>query len=103
MSRLIACALGSLFAASMAFAQVPTPGRLAASYCSAKAVDKDGNPLAGAARAEFMKKCEAESKGPAVAASDCASRAISKDGKPLAGIARASFMKRCESDAKAGK
>jgi hypothetical protein len=50
--------LGSLFAASLMFSQVH-----AASECEAKAVSKDGKPLAGAAKNSFMKKCEADAKG----------------------------------------
>ena len=34
----------------------------AASYCEAKAVSKDGKPLAGAAEAASIKKCEADAK-----------------------------------------
>ena len=30
--------------------------------CESKAVDKNGKPLAGAAKASFMKKCEADAK-----------------------------------------
>lgn len=33
-----------------------------ASDCESKAVSKDGKPLAGAAKASFMKKCVAEAK-----------------------------------------
>jgi hypothetical protein len=48
-SKLIALALSSLFAASVAFAQGPAPAAApAASSCVAKAVSKDGKPLAGA-------------------------------------------------------
>src|SRR5258706_16177732 len=32
------------------------------SGCESKAVSKDGKPLAGAAKASFMKKCEADAK-----------------------------------------
>ena len=32
------------------------------SGCSAKAIGKDGKPLAGAAKTSFMKKCEADTK-----------------------------------------
>jgi hypothetical protein len=32
----------------------------ASTACEAKAVGKDGKPLAGAAKASFMKKCEAD-------------------------------------------
>lgn len=105
MSKLIAYVLGSLFAASVAFAQAQAPTAAkpasAASDCAAKAVSKDGKPLAGAARASFIKKCEAGAKGSAAA--DCAAKAVGKNGKPLAGAAKASFMKKCEADAKAGK
>ena len=94
MSKLIAC----LFAASMLFAQVAT----AASDCESKAVSKDGKPLAGAAKASFIKKCEADAKVGSAAGSGCAEKAVSKDGKPLAGAAKASFMKKCEADAKGG-
>ena len=65
MSKLIAFALSSLFA--QASAAAPT-----ASDCAAKAVSKDGKPLAGAAKTSFVKKCEADAKGGAVAGSGCA-------------------------------
>ncbi len=100
MSKLIAWAVLNLFAASMAFAQIPTPGRLAASYCAAKAVSEDGKALVGAARDAFMKKCEADANAATAA---CAAKALDKNGKPLAGGAKVSFMKKCEADAKAGK
>ena len=115
MSKLIACAIASLFAASIAFAQTPsgstkpapaTPAAVtkpAAADCASKAVGKDGKPLAGAAKGSFMKKCEAEAKGGAAGGSGCAEKAIGKNGKPLAGAAKASFMKKCEADAKSGK
>jgi hypothetical protein len=32
----------------------------AAASCASKAVDKNGKPLAGAAKTSFMKKCEAD-------------------------------------------
>jgi hypothetical protein len=35
-------------------------GGAATSDCEAKAVSKDGKPLAGAAKASFMKKCQTE-------------------------------------------
>jgi len=60
---------------------------LAQESCDTKAVGKDGKPLAGAAKASFMKKCVAET---------CATKAVSADGKPLAGAAKTSFMKKCE-------
>jgi hypothetical protein len=62
--------------------------------CEAKAIDKNGKALAGAAKTSFLKKCEAEAK-PA-----CEEKAIDKNGKALAGAAKASFLKKCEADAK---
>ena len=58
-----------------------TGGALAQS-CSTKAVSKDGKPLAGAAKASFIKKC-------------CEDSALSKEGKPLAGAAKTSYVNRC--------
>ncbi|MCH8181146.1 MAG: hypothetical protein IIA02_15385 [Proteobacteria bacterium] len=68
--------------------------------CEAKAVDKNGKALAGAAKASFIKKCE---KGSATdgAAAACATKAVDKNGKALAGAAKNSFMKKCEKDAAA--
>ena len=65
--------------------------------CEAKAIDKNGKALAGAAKASFLKKCEASEKPSA----SCESKAIDKNGKALAGAAKASFLKKCEADAKA--
>ena len=64
--------------------------------CEAKAMDKNGKPLAGAAKASFIKKCEKEAGGAA-----CAAKAVDKNGKPLAGAAKNSFMKKCEKEAAA--
>ncbi len=53
MSKLIACAFVSLFAASVAFAQAPTAAKaapIAASDCAAKAIGKGGKPLSGLQR-----------------------------------------------------
>lgn len=74
--------------------QAQTPA--AASDCEAKAVSKEGKPLAGAAKAAFLKKCQADN--PAPAASGCAEKAVGKNGKPLAGAAKTAFMKKCEAD-----
>jgi len=76
MSRILAAALLCLFTVSSAFAQ-------AGPACTAKAVGKDGKPLAGAAKTSFMKKC-------------CEDSAIGSDGKPLSGAAKTSFMKKCQ-------
>ena len=35
----------------------------AVTACEGRAVDKDGKPLAGAAKSAFMKKCVADAKG----------------------------------------
>jgi len=70
----------------------------AANDCAARAMSKDGKPLAGAARSSFMKKCQADTK--AAAHNMCAEKAVSKEGKPLAGAARSSFMKKCVAEAK---
>ena len=93
MFKSAALAVSLLLAASLAMAQD--------SGCAAKAIDKNGKALAGAAKNSFMKKCEADAK--AAAPASCESLAISKSGKPLAGAAKASFVKKCEADAKAGK
>ncbi len=92
MRNLIVAAIASLFFATFAYADAS---------CEAKAVSKDGKPLAGAAKAAFLKKCEKEAG--AAAKSDCEAKAVSKDGKPLAGAAKAASIKKCEADAKAGK
>ena len=50
-------------------------------------MDKNGKPLAGAAKSSFMKKCQREA---------CEAQAIDKNGKPLAGAAKNSFVKKCQ-------
>jgi hypothetical protein len=80
MKRIVLAALITAFAAGSAMAQ----------SCETKAVNKDGNALAGAAKNSFVKKCKVDS---------CESKAMSKDGKPLAGAAKNSFMAKCEKDA----
>lgn len=57
--------------------------------CAARAAEKK---LAGAAKNSFMKKCEADAKGPATA---CEARAKEKK---LAGAAKNSFLKKCVAD-----
>ena len=83
MKKLFAAMIGSLLVLSV-FAQTPA---IAASACEAKAIDKNGKPLAGAAKASFIKKCEKSTS--------CASQAVSKDGKPLSGAAKNSSIKKC--------
>ena len=79
-------------AKSGAPAAVVTP---AATSCEARAVSSSGKPLSGAAKASFIKKCEAGG----TAAASCEAKAIDKNGKPLAGAAKTSFMKKCEAGA----
>ena len=71
----------SLFAVGSAFAETA---------CETKAIGSDGRPLAGAAKASFLKKCKADA---------CARQAFASDGKPLAGAAKTSFLKKCEEGA----
>lgn len=75
----------SLFAAS-ALAQT-SPA------CEAKAVSKEGKPLAGAAKNASIKKCQADIKAA------CEAKAIGDSGKKLSGAAKNSFMKKCEAEA----
>ncbi len=89
MKNIVVAVLGSFFVANVA---------LADASCEAKAVSKDGKPLAGAAKAASIKKCEKEAG--ASAASSCEAKAVSKDGKPLAGAAKAASIKKCEAEAK---
>jgi hypothetical protein len=71
----------------------------AAGDCEAKAVGKDGKPLAGAAKTSFVKKCEKEA-GAAAGSAACEAKAVDKNGKALAGAAKASSIKKCQADAK---
>ncbi len=75
---------------------------LAKSDCETRAVGKNGKPLAGAAKTAFIKKCEAEAKGPAANAS-CEDKAVDKNGKPLHGAAKGNFLKKCNAEANAAK
>jgi hypothetical protein len=93
---LLAFAGLGLHAAASAADAPPAAAQPAAGSCESKAVDKNGKPLAGAAKNSFMKKCEADSKQPS-----CEDKAVDKNGKPLAGAAKTSFLKKCEADAKA--
>ncbi len=92
-----------VLASQLVFAQPPVTAPAAASGdCEARAFSKEGKPLAGAAKAAFIKKCAADA-GKSAAAQDCAAKAVSKEGKPLAGAAREAFIKKCEKDAPAQK
>jgi hypothetical protein len=67
----------------------------ASAECEAKAVDKNGKALAGAAKTSFLKKCDKDA-GP----SACETKAVDKNGKALAGAAKTSFLKKCSADSK---
>ena len=69
------------------------------SGCEAKAVDKNGKALAGAAKTSFLKKCEKDA-GAGAAGAACETKAVDKNGKALAGAAKTSFMKKCSAEAK---
>jgi hypothetical protein len=97
MKHLIALVAGCALSFA-ALAQTPAPAASPASSCEAKAVGKNGKPLAGAAKGAFMKKCEKEA-APASAAASCEAKAVDKNGKKLAGAAKNSFMKKCEASA----
>jgi hypothetical protein len=90
MKTLISIALTSL-------ALLATPA-FAAGDCEAKAVGKDGKPLAGAAKASFMKKCEAD--GAAAPSAACEKSAADKK---LAGAAKTSHLRKCAADEAAKK
>jgi hypothetical protein len=78
MKLLFLAALLSVFTIGSATAQEAS--------CEAKAVGKDGKPLAGAAKTSSVKKCKTDT---------CATKAVGSDGKKLSGAAKNSFMKKC--------
>ena len=70
--------------------------------CEAKAVDKNGKALAGAAKTSFLKKCEKDAGASAKAMGSPACDKAAAD-KKLAGAAKTSFTKKCMADEAAGK
>ena len=101
MKKIVGAALAVLFAANVSYAlaqatpatpATPAAPAVSAGGCEARAVDRNGKSLSGAARASFMKKCEAE----AGRSGACEAKAVGKDGRPLSGAAKKSFMKKCE-------
>lgn len=94
MKRFTALLAGCVFSLG-ALAQTPAPASDSGASCEAKAMGKNGKPLAGAAKKAFMKKCESD-----MAATACEGKAMDKNGKPLAGAAKKSFMKKCEMGSK---
>ncbi|MDE2599063.1 MAG: hypothetical protein KGL40_05520 [Rhodocyclaceae bacterium] len=93
MKKLFVVMIGSMFALSV-YAQAPAAD---ASGCEAKAIDKNGKPLVGAAKASSIKKCE-KSAASADKTAACEAKAVSKDGKPLSGAAKNSSVKKCLSE-----
>lgn len=98
MKKLLATAA---FAIAAQFALAPAAFADPQADCAAKAVSKEGKPLAGAARSAFMKKCMQDATPNEHA--ECAAKAVGKDGKPLHGAARSAFMKKCVADSGAAK
>jgi curli biogenesis system outer membrane secretion channel CsgG len=76
MRRIILAALIACFAA----------GTAAAQSCESQAVSAAGQPLHGAAKTSFIKKCKRDA---------CAAKAVSAEGNPLHGAAKNSFMAKC--------
>jgi hypothetical protein len=81
MKRFFLAVLLSIFALGPAMAQFGT--------CESRAIAKNGQPLAGAAKTSFMQKCKRDT---------CAAKAVSSEGKKLSGAARTSFMKKCRAE-----
>lgn len=71
-------------------------GAQAAETCTAKAVDKNGKPLAGAALTSSMNKCTKD------VTAACEVSAKDKNGKALAGAAKTAYTKKCVSDGVGG-
>jgi hypothetical protein len=80
------CVFAMGLLASMAQAEPAVEG------CEARAIDKNGKALSGAAKASFLKKCNAEG------AESCGALAVSRDGKPLFGAAKDASIKKCQDD-----
>jgi len=98
MSELLIALFVGVLAATPVLAEspaMPTAATAAPSDCEAKAIGRNGKPLAGAARTSFLKKCQSEAVG-----TDCAGKAVSSTGKPLTGAARTSSIRKCEADAR---
>ncbi|SEB96405.1 hypothetical protein SAMN02787142_0636 [Burkholderia sp. WP9] len=84
MKKILAAAGAAFFSVGVVCAQTSAPvtapvstsasSVVAAPGCAAKAIDKNGKPLVGAAKTSFIKKCESDSKGNAAAA--CETKAV---------------------------
>jgi hypothetical protein len=86
-----------LTAVIAAFGMFCSQAYAADSGCEAKAVDKNGKALAGAAKTSFIKKCE-KAAGDSSAGAACETKAVDKNGKALAGAAKTAFVKKCVKD-----
>jgi hypothetical protein len=64
--------------------------RVPQGICESRAVSREGKPLAGAAKASFLKKCKRDT---------CQARAVGSDGRLLVGAAKKSFMQKCQREA----
>ena len=64
-----------------------------ADSCTTQAIDKNGKPLTGIVKTNFMTKCTAEAK------TKCEAAAVDKNGKALAGAAKEANIKKCMTDA----
>jgi hypothetical protein len=81
MKRILLAALVLSLNFTFAFAQ---------ESCESRAVSKEGKPLAGAAKASFLKKCKRDT---------CQAKAVGSDGRQLVGAAKKSFMQKCQREA----
>ncbi len=88
----------SLISVAIAALSLFATSAYAAGDCEAKAVDKNGKALAGAAKTSFIKKCEKEPPAPAAAASPACEKSAAD--KKLAGAAKTSHIKKCMADEK---
>lgn len=95
MNKLIVAALISLLATGTALAEPAAAGE----SCEAKAVSKDGKPLAGAAKAASIKKCEREAAGteekPGKTAQQGKMKTCNKEAEGKKGDERKKFMSEC--------
>src|SRR6516164_1630536 len=69
-------------------------GTAMAQSCESEAVSAEGQPLHGAAKASFVRKCKQDA---------CEGEAGSAEGKPLHGAAKNSFMAKRNKSAYAGR
>src|SRR5260370_35140439 len=104
MKKIFALAVAAFFSVGVTYAQTSAPiapsgskaapATVAASSCEARAVDKNGKPLAGADKPSFVKKCESGNNASAAPAGE--GKAGGQNGKPLAGPpTRQSLEKMC--------